>query len=87
MAKSELFEMRGLGPVIRWFGAFPVQRGAPDRQALKIAIGLLKRGEAVCIFPEGQIGDYPHLLPLLPGVALVAKASGVPIIPCGLQST
>src|SRR5437773_11396954 len=35
MAKSELFEIRVLGPAIRFLHAFPVRRGKPDRQDRK----------------------------------------------------
>ena len=41
MAKSELFEIKLLGPLIRWFRAFPVKRGEPDRPSLRHAIELL----------------------------------------------
>src|SRR5512145_2875418 len=37
MAKSELFSIRVLGPVIRFFGGFPVKRGEPDRASLRYA--------------------------------------------------
>ncbi|HRJ27708.1 MAG TPA: lysophospholipid acyltransferase family protein [Fimbriimonadaceae bacterium] len=87
MAKKELFEMRILGSVIRFFKAFPVQRGAPDRAALRRAIELLQAGEVVCIFPEGQLSESGDLLPILPGAALVAKRAGVPIVCCGLRNT
>lgn len=33
----------------------PIRRGAGDHDALGIAAGALRAGEAVCIFPEGQI--------------------------------
>ncbi|MFN3336921.1 MAG: lysophospholipid acyltransferase family protein, partial [Thermomicrobium sp.] len=53
MAKKELFAV----PVVRWFvrqsGAFPVDRGKPDRQALRHAERLLHEGMLVGIFPEG----------------------------------
>jgi glycerol-3-phosphate dehydrogenase (NAD(P)+) len=53
LAKSELFR----NPVLAWFlsalGAFPVERGAGDRDAIRTAQELLSRGELVLIFPEG----------------------------------
>lgn len=87
MAKSELFSMKVLGPLMRWFGAFPVRRGAPDRVALKHAIQLLKAGEAVCIFPEGRLSKDGKLQPLLPGAMLIAKQAECPIICCLLTNT
>ncbi|MBX7131892.1 MAG: 1-acyl-sn-glycerol-3-phosphate acyltransferase [Fimbriimonadaceae bacterium] len=87
MAKSELFEMKILGSFIRRFKAFPVRRGEPDRQAIKHAIKLLKAGECVGIFPEGQLSEDGRLQPILPGIGLIAKMAGVPILCVGLRGT
>jgi 1-acyl-sn-glycerol-3-phosphate acyltransferase len=87
MAKSELFEMRLLGPLIRALRAFPVKRGEPDRSSMKHAIELLKMGEAVCIFPEGELSEKGNLLELKPGVALIARMSGASVICLGLRNT
>jgi 1-acyl-sn-glycerol-3-phosphate acyltransferase len=87
MGKSELFEMRVLKTLMRWGGAFPVKRGEPDREALKKSIRLLKGGETVCIFPEGQLSEDGKLQELKPGVGLIAKMAGVPVICCGIKNT
>jgi 1-acyl-sn-glycerol-3-phosphate acyltransferase len=87
MGKSELFQMRVLGPILRFVGAFPVKRGEPDRDALKKAMNLIKAGEAVCIYPEGQLSEDGELQELKPGIALIAKMTGAPVICCGLQGS
>lgn len=87
MAKSELFEMKVLGKVIRWFKAFPVKRGEPDRSAIKHAVNLLKAGETVCVFPEGELSESGELLPLKPGVALIVRMANVPVICCRIDGT
>ncbi|HXH62362.1 MAG TPA: lysophospholipid acyltransferase family protein [Fimbriimonadaceae bacterium] len=87
MAKSELFEIPILKHVIRWFQAFPVKRGAPDKAAIRHAIDLLQAGEVVCIFPEGQLSEDSLLQPLLPGAALIVRKAGVPVVCCGLRNT
>lgn len=87
MSKSELFEMKILGRVLRWFKAFPVKRGEPDRTSLKRAVDYLKAGQAVCVFPEGELSESGELLPLKPGVALIARMADVPVICCGIQGT
>lgn len=87
MAKSELFEMRVLGPVIRFLRGFPVQRGTPDKAAIKRAIELLKSGERVGIFPEGQLSETGELLPVLPGSALIVRMAQVPVVCCRVQNT
>ena len=87
MANSELFEIKLMGPLIRWFRAFPVKRGEPDRPALRHAIELLRLGEVVCVFPEGELSESGELQALLPGAALIVRQAGVPVICCGLQRT
>lgn len=87
MAKKELFSV----PVIRWFvrqsGAFPVDRGKPDRAALRQAERLLSEGMLVGIFPEGTRSVTGGLSAPHPGVALLALRAGVPVIPTAIWGT
>jgi 1-acyl-sn-glycerol-3-phosphate acyltransferase len=87
MAKSELFEMRLLGPLIRTLRAFPVNRGEPDRTSIRQAVDLLKAGEPVSVFPEGQLSETGQLQELKPGVALIVRMAGCPVICCHLSNT
>lgn len=87
MAKSELFEMPVLRVFMRIFQAFPVKRGEPDRAAMRHAIDLLKLGEAVGVFPEGQLTETGELQPLKPGIALLVRQSGARVLCCGLRNT
>lgn len=87
MAKSELFEIPVLRNVLVWFGSFPVKRGEPDRTAIKRAVALAKAGEAVVIYPEGQISEDAKLQELKAGVALIVRMAGVPVTCLGLQNT
>lgn len=87
MAKSELFTMPVLGPFLRLFKAFPVKRGEPDRAALKLAVEYLKAGEVVCVFPEGQLSETGELQELKPGVALIVRMSGAPVMCLGVTGT
>jgi len=87
MAKSELFEMR-LTAWAMWFSeAFPVRRGEPDRGALRHAAELAKIGEAVCVFPEGQLSPDGKLQEIKAGVALIVRMAGVPCICLGMRHT
>ncbi|AIE85560.1 lysophospholipid acyltransferase family protein [Fimbriimonas ginsengisoli] len=87
MAKSELFDLPVIGRLMRFFGAFAVKRGEPDRKALKFSADLLKTGEAVGIFPEGQISEDGELQELKPGVALIARMAGTPVICVGISGS
>lgn len=87
MAKRELFDIRGLGWLIRRLNAFPVERDRADRGSLRLATELLKAGEAVTIFPEGRIAEDGRLQPLKPGVALLARQTNVATLCVGLRGT
>lgn len=87
MGKSELFEMRLTAWAVWLMDAFPIRRGEPDRAALRYAAELAKMGEAVCIFPEGQLTETGELQAIKPGVALVVRMAGVPCICLGLKNT
>lgn len=87
MAKEELFALRGIGAFMRWCGTFPVRRGVPDRPAIRHALDLLAAGEAVGVFPEGQLSVSGQLQTLLPGVALLIRSSGTPVVCAGIAGT
>ena len=87
MAKKELFRFRPIGYFIGSFGAFSVHRGQLDRQALRQAYQVLADGLALVMFPEGTRSLSGRLRPALPGSALIALRSGVPILPVGIVGT
>jgi 1-acyl-sn-glycerol-3-phosphate acyltransferase len=87
MAKAELWKVRPLGRVLRALGAFPVNRGAADRQAVRRALDVLDQGAVVGLFPEGhrqRDGGFGHINP---GVALFSLREGVVTIPVVLEGT
>lgn len=87
MANDYLFKIRFVGPLIRLLHAFPIRPGLADRVALRQAETLLQQGEVVVIFPEGRLSEDGQLLPIHPGVLLVAERAGVPIIPTAILHT
>lgn len=87
MAKDELFRIPILGKLISLVGAFPIKRGKPDRNALRLADKLLYNGEILGLFPEGTRNKTEELLPFHPGTALFALRAGAPIVPMYLQGT
>jgi 1-acyl-sn-glycerol-3-phosphate acyltransferase len=86
MGKHILFRFAPFGWLIRNLGCFPVVRDSADRRSLRYARTLLDRGEPLVMFPEGTRGKASdgELLPGLPGVALLAGAPGVTVVPCAL---
>ena len=53
LAKSTLWDVRGLGPVLNGMGQIPIERGAGDAGALARAIEELRAGACIGVFPEG----------------------------------
>lgn len=87
MAKAELFKVPILGGLIRSLGAYPVSRGASDREAIRTALGRLEQGWATGIFLDGtrQVSgrvENPQL-----GAALLSARSGAPLLPVALVNT
>jgi len=53
LAKAELWDVRGLAPILNGMGQIPIQRDAGDAGALSRAIEELRRGACIGVFPEG----------------------------------
>ena len=53
LAKSTLWDVRGLGPILDGMGQIPIVRGAGDVQAFAQAIETLRNGACIGVFPEG----------------------------------
>jgi 1-acyl-sn-glycerol-3-phosphate acyltransferase len=53
LAKAQLWDVRGLGPVLDGMGQIPIERGAGDKEALARAIETLREGACIGVFPEG----------------------------------
>ena len=87
MAKEELFRIPVLGGALRLSGNFGVRRGEPDRRALVTALRVVAAGLPLGFFPEGHRSETGAMIRAHPGVALVAKRAGVPIVPVGVIGT
>jgi len=85
MAKRELFEVPVFGWLIYNVFAYPVERGTPDRFAIRKAIELVSAGHLVLIFPEGTRSPDGTIQEGELGPAMVAARGGVPIIPCAVS--
>jgi 1-acyl-sn-glycerol-3-phosphate acyltransferase len=53
LAKAELWDVRGLGPILNGMGQIPIERGKGDKEALARAIEALRAGTCIGVFPEG----------------------------------
>jgi 1-acyl-sn-glycerol-3-phosphate acyltransferase len=87
MGKDSMWKFASVGKLISALGAFPVSRGTVDREALMRCLVVLKAGEPLVLFPEGERKDGPTVQPLFDGAAYLASKSGVPVIPVGIAGS
>jgi 1-acyl-sn-glycerol-3-phosphate acyltransferase len=83
MAYHALFKVPLLGPVLKAFGAFPVDtRPGHGREAYARARALVDAGEVVGIFPEGRRSRTGWMeSSLREGAARLAFETGAPLVP------
>jgi 1-acyl-sn-glycerol-3-phosphate acyltransferase len=87
MAKVELFDKRWKARLLLALGAFPVQRGESDEEAIATARAILERGGAVGIFPEGtRVRPGPLGRPRR-GVGRLALETGTTVVPAAIIGT
>ena len=90
MAKAELYWWPAKY-VLDAAGAFPVQRGLADREAVDTAVRLAREGNVVVMFPEGTrrekgLVKKHHARPRT-GAARIALEAGVPLVPAAVAGT
>jgi 1-acyl-sn-glycerol-3-phosphate acyltransferase len=82
MSKAELFRTPGFGFMLRRLRAFPIDRSKPaDFGAIRHALGLLERGHAVVVFPEGHVSRSGRMRRGASGAGMFAQRPGVTVIP------
>lgn len=87
MAKKQLFEMKGLGWLVKHLNAFPVDRDNPGPSVIKIPSQLLKEGKIVGIFPSGtRSAEGTDLKQGAITIAQLAKAQIVPAAYVGARN-
>ena len=86
MAKHELFKIPVVSWVLKAMDTIPLKRGASDIAAFKAALGALKNGEVLGIFPTGTRERIKKDAPVKSGAALIASKSGAPVVPVYIKA-
>lgn len=76
-----------LGPWLPKLGMVPVNRGTGDLDALAALQALLETGAAVVVYPEGSRSRDGRVYRPRSGVARLAAATGVPVVPAAVNGT
>jgi 1-acyl-sn-glycerol-3-phosphate acyltransferase len=90
MAKSELFWFP-MAQIATGAGAFKVNRGQADLEAIETAVRLARAGNVIAMFPEGTRRKKGlrkrHEAGAHTGAARIALEAGVPLVPAGIKGT
>lgn len=87
LAKHTMFKSKPWAWLVSALGAFPVERGTADREALRAARMLLDNGEAMFVFPEGSRQAGQQVGEIYDGVAYLAAKTGARAVPVGIAGT
>ncbi|MFA9563803.1 MAG: 1-acyl-sn-glycerol-3-phosphate acyltransferase, partial [Acidimicrobiales bacterium] len=96
LAKSTLWETRGVGWFLDRIGAIPVYRaqdGSTGKNAemFRDVVDVLQHRETVTLFPQGRVFDEPYLGPIKTGAARIALSGhaagvdGLQVVPVGIH--
>lgn len=87
LGRQDLFPSRVLNALLRWLGWIPIRHDRLDRKAVGKAMGLIKSGKAVVIYPEGTRSRDGRLQPGKPGIGVIVAETGCPVLPVYIQGT
>ena len=84
LAKHEVFDVPGIGAILRNANQIPVYReSAPRGGCFRAAVGAVQAGRCVVVYPEGTLTRDPGLWPMTgkTGAARIALATRCPVVP------
>lgn len=89
IAKKELFKIPVFGPSMLRGGYIPLDRGDGRKalQSMDEAADMIRNGMSVAMFPEGTRSTDARLLPFKRGGFILARKSGVPVIPVTINGS
>jgi 1-acyl-sn-glycerol-3-phosphate acyltransferase len=89
LAKADYFKSWKTAWFFKMVGQIPMDRsgGSKSKAALDTALGVLKEGKLLGIYPEGTRSPDGYIYRGRTGVARLALTAGVPVIPVGLVGT
>lgn len=85
LARASLFKFKPFGWLLRLPGTIPIHRGRGDTPAVRAAIGELKAGGCILMFPEGSRSTDGAVRKFKAGVLVLVRRTKVPVIPIAVE--
>ena len=85
LARKSLFRSSLFRWLIEFMDAIPIDRDSFGMTGLRECLRRLQHGETVLVFPEGTRTRDGKVSPLLPGFIVLARRSGVTLLPVGID--
>lgn len=80
VTSDSLFRNRFVSYWIRQFGCIPKSQAIPDIETIRNIMSVIKRGDVLCLYPEGMQTWDGCTLPINPNTARLIKLLKVPVI-------
>lgn len=88
LARGSLFKKSFLfKKLLSSLNSYPITGTGQDIASIKLIIYLLEHNKKIVIFPEGQRAHEDTLLPIKPGIGMLASRCHCPIIPVYIHGT
>jgi len=87
LAKMELHEVPGFAQLIRAHGTLAIRRGESDREAIRLARGVVRDNLLLGMFVEGTRQQTGEPGTAKPGAAMIAIQEGVPVVPIAIHGS
>lgn len=84
LGRATLFRSSLFAKLIRSLGCVPIDQDGFARDGITLTLDLLKSGEAVLMFPEGERTPDGEVHDMKPGMRLLLRYAPVPVIPIGI---
>jgi 1-acyl-sn-glycerol-3-phosphate acyltransferase len=84
VARKTLFYHPAAIRFLRSLHSIPIDQEGFAREGIREVLHELEAGRAVVIFPEGERTLTGQMNPLRPGIYLLIKRGGVPVVPIGI---
>ncbi len=83
LAKKEIFKNKLISKIVKSYGGIPIDRDNPDMKSLLEAIKEIKKGNKLCIFPEGKrnVSGTSDLQDIKGGSVIFSVKAKCPIVP------